>query len=1556
MKKLMVLILVAVIATLGIWYVTNGGADDIADSNVDSVGEEDPAVDAGDDSEKKLIKIVAVESSDYGVSETSEFNMSFAEDVTEDTIKENLIIEPMTEFEIEKISDKEYVIKPKKALQKNQIYVFNYDAFDYGKAFQIMDDLKVYDAYPGDQASDVPVRTAIELYFNSTSVDDIEASFEINPPVKGQFEYDGEKVVFITDEFSPYVTYEVTLKAGLSDGERTLNEDYTYSFTTGYGDGFANQVYYTIFNMLPGEDSVFKVHDWMNGYKFKVEIYEMPSFDAFKETFEIFNESQKSLDLTSNTLVYDEEVTPLTYNYRNFLSIPALNSGRYIAVIKDSDAEQYVFMQVDPHQVYYTKATNGELFWVIDNENRLPTEDAIILNGDTEVSKTNAEGLSFVETKTESNFQINIGNTSYLVKTEQPSMYYDMYGYYPSSSMDHWSFMYTDRNAYQMTDEINVFGFVRSFTDESIDEVRLILSHYWDEEIITETVVSLDEEQSYTAKLDITDLDKGYYQLRMMQGDTMIAYKEVIVEDFEKPEVYLTSKVNKSILFAGESINYSVQAKYFNELPYEGLGINFYYSDSQKTADRYNTDEDGMIDFELEVDMAKTDWHPGRYYISAENYSATDTYLYNSVGFDVLPRTIMIQAESESDDNMATVNLSTNLIDLTNFNGNYGKNYENIKGDSVDVSYEVIIKDYYTEKTFIETVYDPIHKLSYDKYDYDRKTSYLENVKGRTLNGVGKFTFPIEDEHSYEIEIRTQDTNGKITTTRTHVNQYRYYYYNSDNLYNYSKIEDYYDIGDRVSFEVLKNGETIEESTTDCAVHMILRNGILSYEFTDDATYEFDFEKDYRPNVFVKTLYYDGNTVNVLPEYGSQLLRYDYETLAYDITYDVDKESYGPSDEMTIDLDITQDNKPFNGVVNISVVDEAFLALYEDYFNIGYDLHQIIYSDGILVETYSGTTEDEAAMAEMGEGGDGEYIRDDFKDTAHFETVKVVDGKASIEMKLPDNLTSWRLTLHAVNKELEYANIRGNVHVSLPYFIRTLYNKKYLTGDDVYVTLNSDGEMLEDDQIVYKAKLLKKEITMTESTLNTQGKGNVSLPIGVLEKGAYSVVVEGKTDSYIDGVKEEIEVEDTYVNFNHVKEGPLSTSYELMYPDRETELVIYNKGALDYMQKIYDVRSYSRYRIEEILGGFEADRLLSSYFENYLDEFEVKEYQDYDGGIKMLRTDNSSVEATALILGTDIGVDKFDVNDMKRYLTNALKDEKLSYSKKAMALWGLATQGDPVLLGIDKFMESHDLEGAEKLYISLALLEIGDKTRAVELGTSLFEAQQYSGLTDKEKLLAGSLARKINLDDNRFDSEFTVKFKSKDAVALEKLYYIALLPVEFDEASLTYDLNGTDHVVELPDLNAHRIDLNGEDELTLENVSNDIYVTERFEVTGLDYDDYSSSKYKVSRTMAVEVKVGDIVEVSYVYEKPSRGGGVIRDVIPAGFEFAGEKDKRSYNVRNTNQEIEMYVYGDETSGTRTYYIRAIQVGTYHVEPAYIQSYDRRELDMTDPTIIEVTND
>lgn len=1402
----------------------------------------------------------------------------------------------------------------------------------------------------------MPARTAIELYFNSTSVNDIEDYFEINPSVKGQFEYDGEKVIFLTDEFGNFVTYEVTLKAGLSDGERTLNEDYTYSFTTGYSDGFSNQVYYTIFNTLPGEESIFKVHDWMNGYKFNVAIYEMPSFDVFKETFELFNESQKSLDLSSNTLVYEEELKPLTYNYRNFLTLPSLNTGRYVAVIKDKDAEQYVFMQVDPHQVYYTKATNGELFWVIDNENRTPTKDAIILNDDIEVGKTDAEGLAFIDVDYEGAYQINIDEKSYLVKTEQPNMYYDMYGYYQSSSMDHWSFIYTDRNAYQMTDEINVFGFVRSFTDEPIDEVKLILSPYWDDQIITETVVSLDEEQSYTAKLNITDLDKGYYQLRMMHGDTMIAYKEVIVEDFEKPEVYLKSNVNKSLLFAGETINYSVQAKYFNELPYEGLGLNFYYSDAQKSADRFNTDADGMIDFELEVDIAKTDWEPGRYNISAENYSATDTYLYNTVRFDVLPRTIMIQTETTSDEKTATVNLETNLIDISNFNGNYGKNYENIKGDSVDVSYEVIIKDYYTEKTFVETVYDPIHKLSYDKYNYDRKTSYLDNVIGETLNGLGSFAFPIEDEHSYEIEIRTHDTNGKITTTRTHFNQYRYYYYNNDRLYNYSKFEDNYDVGDRVTFEVLRSGESIEKSKTDFAVHMILRNGILSYEFTDDATYEFDFVKDYRPNVFVKTLYYDGNTVNVLPEYGSQLLRYDYETLAYDLTYDVDKEAYGPSDQMTIDLNITQDNKPFNGVINISVVDEAFFALYEDYFDIGYDLHQLIYSDGILVETYSGAATDEAAMAESGEGGDGDYIRDDFKDTAYFETVKVVDGKASVEVKLPDNLTSWRLTLQAVNKELEYANIRGNVYVSLPYFVRTLYNKKYLTGDDVYLTLNSDGEMLEDDQIVYKSKLLKDEIVLTESTLTTQGKGNVSLPVGVLEKGDYSVIVEGETDGYIDGVKEDIEVKDTYVNFNHVKEGPLTTSYELVYPDRETELVVYNKGALDYMKKIYNVRSYSRYRIEEILGGFEADRLLSSYFENYTDEFNVKEYQHYDGGIKMLRTDDSSVEATALILGTNIGVDQFDENDMKRYLTNALKDENLSYSKKAMTLWGLAAQGDPVLLGIDKFMESHDLEGAEKLYIALALLELGDKTRAVELGTSIFDDQLYSDLSDKEKLLAGSLARKIDLEDNRFDTEFTVNFKSKDAVALEKLYYIALLPVEFDEASLTYELNGTDQVVELPDLNAHKINLKGTDSISFKEVSDDLYVTERFEVTGLDYEDYSSTIYKVTRTMAEQVKVGEIVEVKYDYVKPFRGGGVIRDVIPAGFEYAGEKDKKSHTVYNINQEIKMSVYGDNTGGSISYYIRAIQVGTYHVESTYIQSYDRRELDMTDPTIIEVTND
>lgn len=60
--------------------------------------------------------------------------------------------------------------------------------------------------------------------------------------------------------------------------------------------------------------------------------------------------------------------------------------------------------------------------------------------------------------------------------------------------------------------------------------------------------------------------------------------------------------------------------------------------------------------------------------------------------------------------------------------------------------------------------------------------------------------------------------------------------------------------------------------------------------------------------------------------------------------------------------------------------------------------------------------------ADTGGGGAGAYLRREFLDTAAFQTAQLgADGKAVLSVKLPDNVTSWRVTALAVTPDLKAA-------------------------------------------------------------------------------------------------------------------------------------------------------------------------------------------------------------------------------------------------------------------------------------------------------------------------------------------------------------------------------------------------------------------------------------------------------------------------------------------------------------------------------------------------------
>ncbi len=97
---------------------------------------------------------------------------------------------------------------------------------------------------------------------------------------------------------------------------------------------------------------------------------------------------------------------------------------------------------------------------------------------------------------------------------------------------------------------------------------------------------------------------------------------------------------------------------------------------------------------------------------------------------------------------------------------------------------------------------------------------------------------------------------------------------------------------------------------------------------------------------------------------------------------------------------------------------------------------------------------------------DEDEARSDFPDTAYWEaSVKTgSDGRATVEIPLPDSVTTWRLSSKAVTTETEVGQNEVDIVVTLPLLIRPVTPRFFTAGDVIQlgaVVNNNSSEAIE---------------------------------------------------------------------------------------------------------------------------------------------------------------------------------------------------------------------------------------------------------------------------------------------------------------------------------------------------------------------------------------------------------------------------------------------------------------------------------------------------------------
>ena len=226
----------------------------------------------------------------------------------------------------------------------------------------------------------------------------------------------------------------------------------------------------------------------------------------------------------------------------------------------------------------------------------------------------------------------------------------------------------------------------------------------------------------------------------------------------------------------------------------------------------------------------------------------------------------------------------------------------------------------------------------------------------------------------------------------------------------------------------------------------IYRQEIVTLE-GNTGLFEFRIEREHIPNVYItvtgvhgKKYYTSSRVINISPE--EYLL---------DVTVRSDREKYMPGEKASYEIE-TRDpgGNPTSAEISFGLVDESIYAVsaelvprIEDFFY-GRKPNRIGSSYSFYEWLYAGA----------GKDGLDDAVRRDFKDTAYWNPHIMTDGsgRASLEVVLPDNLTTWRATARGATPDTKVGTAVHKVISSKPLIARLLTPRFLVEDDRLFIT------------------------------------------------------------------------------------------------------------------------------------------------------------------------------------------------------------------------------------------------------------------------------------------------------------------------------------------------------------------------------------------------------------------------------------------------------------------------------------------------------------------------
>lgn len=1570
--------------------------------------------------------LTATKSDSLGASTDTAFLITSKTKVALADVKSSVAISPEVPFTVTSKGDTQFTITPGKELTAGKVYQVSLgskvqaatgsEKKTFSWAIQTKKSIDVDGTLPRDKATGVPIDTGIEVTFTTDRIKDLDKHFTITPTVAGRFEQHGRVFSFIPkDRLAASTLYTVTVSKGLptKDSSVTLDHDTTFRFeTVATNDGSSVAGFDRAFTAVrPDEAPVIDYNSYgTTPDSVKATVYKFANADDLMQRFATLDHLPTWAYMSRQIATIDPKGLTKVGEYplatqANALAFPqGFPVGYYLVEIPSGKQTAQTALVVSDLAVSVTTTTTTSALWAYDLVTGKPLAGATIqstldkakavtdVNGVAQIP-TPAEFLKGDPAVTRSYITVSDGARSTLAPIV-PEIGFGMfrssgYAQYTASNADYWSYLWSDRTLYRPDDTINLWGVARNRKQPKSEDVTVEVwtwsyvdgnSEYIP---LVRDTVKTSPFSTFNDKLKLTQLKPGFYTLSAKIGGQTVASRSFEVRTFQKPAYQIVVTPSELIGVVGDTVTYKVHTEFFDGTP--APRVNVAYSGDQ-TSETISTDEQGNAEVKLALPAVTANQYTNLQQLYFRPAESAEGDLSTTTSVMVLPSRVTFSPTATVDGTTANLNLTLRAVDFTK--ASQGWWYEPPTGEPIpNASLTGKVIEIVTTKTKTGVDYDFVEKRAVDTYNYSWNDAERSTFTGTTdANGKFSKTFTLTGEQ-YRIEVTAKDAQGKSITRSAYVSRSNAGYAQTSTAFSVgddavttvatSNTNAYqpppkYAVGDATTVSFRKNSEVV--SKTGKFLFLKLQNGLKDVAVSDSPRLPVTFVGDDAPIVYYTAIWFDGTTFRAPDTFSMASLQFDEQTRKLNVSVKPTKSTYAPGDTVHVDVTVTDPkSQPVQAAVNLSAIDEALNAIQYD--NAPSPLTSL-YSNVMsgMMQLYVSHEPLRASMgAEGGGGGDG--ARKDFKDAVLFTEVQTnASGKASAEFKLPDNITSWRLTGQAVSDDLYAGDTTVAVPVTKPLFGTLTMNDEYVVADHPTVLARADGAGLKANDAVsftFEVVGLGAAQQRTGKAFTTEAFVFPKLTSG--EHQVKLTVSHGKDRDTLVRTITVVPSRLTSATSTFV-EAKVGTTLSGSTSERST-VIVSDLGRGRVINGLESLQWSWGKRIERSLAARISSDLLTSLdvqSSGPSTGFSPLTFQQDDGGISQVVYGSSDLQLSAFAAAR---ADLFDQVQLRRYFVGKLEQKSASLDQVGYALLGLANLGEPVLPDLESYLTQKGITDEQRLVASLAFQSLGANDRATTIAADLLAKHGETqdpfirlklGATNDAIIVNTArmsiLAEGLKLPERLGLAAYLNENFPKDTITnLERaLAYRAAVPLLDDQAvTLRYTVGSNEQTVALNDehrsrnlsltsveLAAFRVTgVDGPVGLTVQSVA-------PLNVSTVKKDDRLSlaRSYSIVGAKGRAIQQGDLVRIDFT---PHVRGVLdhdylLTDELPSGLVLVsrpwehgvGFEQDINYPIEVNGQRLTFYSSGNSAFH---YYARVLIPGGYQAEPAILQGLQSRDL-------------